>query len=196
MTYAQLQADIAAYMHREDLTAVLPTFIALGEARIYRDLRVPEMHTEATLNTTDGVASLPVRYLDMRDISYNPGNTGSIALTSVGRHGIARVRGRNGKPIVYSILGNTVEIRPADDTADFFLQFWQAPEPLATVDTNPVIDRYPYLYLYAALIEAAVYTQDSELAQGYTAKYQQDMIITNAESDLTRFGESPMMTVA
>jgi hypothetical protein len=195
MNYSQLQADIAAYLHRSDLTAVIPTFIALGESRVYRDLRVPEMHAEAVLNTTDGVASLPARYLDMRDISYNPGSTGSIALTSVGRHGVARVRGRNGKPIVYSILGNTVEIRPADDTADFTLQFWQAPQPLAAVGTNPVIDRYPYLYLYAGLIEAAVYTQDSELAQGYTAKYQQDLQLTNAESDLTRFGESPTMTV-
>jgi hypothetical protein len=198
MNYAELDDAIASYMHRSDLGGVIPTFIQLGEARINRDLRVPEMQQEATLNTTNGVATLPDRYLGMRDISYNPGSTGSIALTSVGRHGIARVRGRNGKPIVYSVLGNEVEIRPADDTVDFTLQYWRGLAPLTFngVYTNPVSERYPYLYLYSALLEAAIYTQDPELAQGYNARYQLDLERTNLEASENRFGESPTMTVA
>jgi hypothetical protein len=196
-TYTTLQAQIRIYMHREDLNFfAIPTFIEMAEARIYRDLRVPEMAAEATLNTVDGVAPLPDRFLDMRDISYNPTSFGSIALTSVGRHGIARVRERTGRPLVYSILGESIEIRPTDDTADFYLQYWQAPEPLVDVNENAVLDRYPYLYLYGSLFEGGVYTKDPELTQLAEAKYQQDLATTNAEADYTRFGESPTMTVA
>jgi hypothetical protein len=196
MSYAQLQTDIAAYMHRDDLTSVIPTFIALAEAKIYRDLRVPEMAAEIVLNTTEGVVSMPDRFLDLRDISYNPGSRGSIALTSVGRHGIARVRGRNGKPIVYSMLGNTMEIRPADDDADFTMQYWVAPAPLAQIDNNPTADRYPYLYLYASLIEGGVYTKDPDLIQVASGVYASDLKLTNDEASMTRFGESPTMSVA
>jgi hypothetical protein len=196
MNYAQLQAAIASYMHRDDLTAIIPTFISLGEARVYRDLRVPEMHAEIVLNTTDGVVQLPDGYLDMRDISYNPGSTGSVALTSVGRHGIARVRGRNGKPIVYSILGNSMEIRPADDDADFTLQYWVTPAPLSLVDNNPTVDRYPYLFLYSALVEGGVYTKDPDLIQMSMDHLGFDMTQVNEQASITRFGESPTMSVA
>ncbi len=195
MSYTTLQADIASYMHRSDLTEIIPTWIALAEARINRDLRVPEMAVEATINTTDGVAPLPARYLDMRDISYNPG-VRSLALVGVGRHGIANIRGKTGQPVAYSIVGSTIEIRPTADDTDFFLQFWQAPEPLATVEDTDLLDRYPYLYLYGALIEGGIYTKDQELRQTANEQYQSDGMRVNEEAELARFGESPTMTVA
>ena len=37
-TYAGLQTTIADFLDRQDLTATIPTFIALAEARISRDL--------------------------------------------------------------------------------------------------------------------------------------------------------------
>ncbi|MCP3999398.1 MAG: hypothetical protein GY727_00590 [Gammaproteobacteria bacterium] len=193
MNYTELQAQIASYIHRNDLDAVIPGFIELAEARINRDLRVPEMQTEAVLNTINGIAQLPARYLDMRELWYFPG-VRSWTLNSTGRHTLSRYRGLAGEPQVYSLQGTTIEIAPARDNAEFNLLFWQAEQPLSLVPTNAILDKYPYLYLYASLIEAAFYTQDAELAAGYQAKYEQDLAITNAEAAATRFGEAPTMS--
>jgi len=38
-TYAELQSSIAGFLNRDDLTAEIKTFIALGEAELRRDVR-------------------------------------------------------------------------------------------------------------------------------------------------------------
>ena len=36
-SYSELKTSIAAFLHRSDLTAMIPEFIADGEARIYNE---------------------------------------------------------------------------------------------------------------------------------------------------------------
>jgi hypothetical protein len=195
--YTNLQADIAAYMHRSDLASVIPGFIALAEARINRDLRVAEMEDYGSIfSVGDSQYLLPARFLAVRELWYDKG-TRSIALKSVGRHAIAARRGAQGDATVYSIVNyQLVEVAPAGP-ASLNILYYAAPKPLGSGSlTNPVLTSYPYLYLYASLIEAAIYTQDMTLEQGYQARYQTDLIRSNEQADNTRFGESPTMTVA
>ncbi len=42
----------------------------------------------------------------------------------------------------------------------------------ADADTNPLIARFPGIYLYSALKHAAIWAQDSEMAQVYAASYE------------------------
>lgn len=46
--YSTLQAGIAAWLARADLSSQIPTFIQLGEARINRELRSRQMQTLVT----------------------------------------------------------------------------------------------------------------------------------------------------
>ncbi len=55
-TYTGLQASIAGYLHRADLTSNIPDFVALAEARIARDLRLRNQIDFDTLTTTVGTA--------------------------------------------------------------------------------------------------------------------------------------------
>jgi len=41
--YSALQTTIASYLGRTDLTAMIPTFITLAEARLQRELRTRPM---------------------------------------------------------------------------------------------------------------------------------------------------------
>ena len=41
--YASLQTAIATTLHRNDLTALIPVFIADAEERIYNDIRIQAM---------------------------------------------------------------------------------------------------------------------------------------------------------
>ncbi len=47
-TYAELQTAVGNWLNRADLTARIPEFIELFEARVKRDLRVRQMEKRAT----------------------------------------------------------------------------------------------------------------------------------------------------
>jgi hypothetical protein len=47
-TYSELQSSMADFLNRSDLTSVIPTFIALGEARMNRDIRHWQMENRAS----------------------------------------------------------------------------------------------------------------------------------------------------
>ena len=61
-TYTELQTAVANWLDRDDLTARIPEFIALTEARFNRLLRVRSMETEADQVTTSGTRSLLIAY--------------------------------------------------------------------------------------------------------------------------------------
>src|SRR4051812_14862616 len=59
-TYAELQAAAANWLVRGDLTARIPEFIALAEARLNRVLRARLAESEAALTASVGSRSVPL----------------------------------------------------------------------------------------------------------------------------------------
>ena len=49
-TYAELKTSIANWLDREDLTDIIPDFIALAETRHKRDFKIRRMETRVTAN--------------------------------------------------------------------------------------------------------------------------------------------------
>lgn len=46
LDYVEVQAQVANWMNRDDLTAMIPDFIVLTEERMNRDLRTRQMETD------------------------------------------------------------------------------------------------------------------------------------------------------
>lgn len=63
--YATLQASVANWLARADLTAVIPDFISLAEARINRDLRVRKMQKTQYGLASSGKIALPDDFAGM-----------------------------------------------------------------------------------------------------------------------------------
>ena len=65
--YTELQTAVANWLDRDDLTARIPEFISLTEARFNRILRIRAMETEADQATVAGTRSyaLPSDYRQM-----------------------------------------------------------------------------------------------------------------------------------
>ena len=92
-------------------------------------------------------------------------------------------------------MGNTIEIQPEtlDDT-EYRLIYWKKlPQFVDDTDTNAVLDNFPYLYLYGALIEANSYIQDAEQRVKAIEFYQTEIGEVNAEATATRYGEAPQI---
>ena len=196
MTYSELQDTIASYLHRSDLTDEIVTFIELAEARIYRQLRSPEMEAFADVVFTTDSAPLPDRWVGMRAVRYDGART-PYALQSVGLHALARFQGAVGSgasPQVYAVQGTGISIAPVGDSVTVTLTYYQALEPLADVGTNLMLDNYPQLFLYGSLLEGAVFTQDQQLGVAYLDLFNAELARITQSNEWSRWGEAPQMS--
>ena len=166
--YTSLQAAIASWINRNDLTADIPVFIQLNEADINRNLRVPDMVVQAAPTSSSGSITLPtdcrsVKYLknDITTTSYMP------ALEYVGPEEFEnfKVAQITGQPVrYYTIVGSDVPMlpAPADGTA-FNLAYWQNIPALSdSQPSNWLLVKSPDLYLFGSLLQAAAFGFEDE----------------------------------
>ena len=64
--YASLQTAIATTLHRNDLTALIPVFIADAEERIYNDIRIQAMEASYSQAIASGVVAIPAGFLEWK----------------------------------------------------------------------------------------------------------------------------------
>ena len=157
-TYDGLKVSVADWLNREDLTNVIPDFIELAENRIFHELRAPinEKTADLTLGS-DGYATIPSDYLEVKDLFWNYNPLSRVSLTQihsyVERSGVApEVFAREqSKLLVYP---NPTQV--AGDTLRIIYYF--TPDNLsASSSTNAIFQTAPELYLYGTLVEAANY---------------------------------------
>lgn len=174
--YTDLLASIAAWLNRTDLTAAIPDFVSLAEERIARDLRLRKQVVNTMLTTVAGVQSvtLPADFLEAEKLS----------ITSTTPHGSMTVvtpefmdrrfpNGyQTGKPVVYTMLGDVLQLGPTPDAAyTISLDYYQRMNIAATL-TNWLLTKHPSVYLNGCLVEASVYLMDVDKAQAYDTRYR------------------------
>lgn len=196
MNRSDLEARIASYLHRNDLSAQIPGFIELATVRLARDLR--SMFNEVYLDPFTVNADpmpLPQDFRNIRSLAVKA-DRGPATLRSVGSHGLNRYGNNGGEPLVYTIRGRDLHIRPYQ-ARDYILNYYAAPAELTSgTSENDVLTNYPYLYLYASLVEAYVFIQDTEREQAMIVTYTSELELVNREAKLSRTGDAPAMVSA
>lgn len=195
-THATLVDAITEWLAREDatLTARIPDFIALTEAKLNRELFVRQMETRATLTVDTGGASpeyltLPTGFQSMTRNPRLSGVTGKPALeflTGTQMDDLRYARDNvTGQPTYYSIAGTDMELLPTpDDDYDVQITYRANITALtASNTTNWLLTLAPDVYLYGALMEAAPYIRNLNIIQVWVAGF------TSALEGLNRLGE-------
>lgn len=157
MNYTQLVQAIADLMHRTDLSASIPTFIALTEAELNRTLRVRQMEVDLPLTTiTDNQITLAADIADVKSL-WVPGYEGMPlepnafdAVLSSGFTGTPTMYARKGAKGVFFNGGGDVQ----------GVVYQKIPALSDSNLTNWLLDEHPGVYLYGALVQAAIYTKD------------------------------------
>ena len=190
-----LITEFEAYIKRSFAISRQDTFIQLSESRIYRDLRTRENIVKATIVPAANLFDLPADFIDLRELSAKRGNR-VVVLSSVGRHRLAIATSQTGFPVVYSIIGTQVEVGPITLPDDFTLWYWQKLPPLVnTTDTNVLLTTFPEIWLYAMLVEGAVYIQDDTMRRLAVETYLTEVNRVNVRESEGRFGEAPVIGV-
>ena len=185
-TYSELKSAVADFLNRDDLTSVIPTFISLAEAQINRDLRHWKMEQRSTAEIDDQFLTLPTDWLET--IRINVQDTVPYALNLVSRDQIQDMRFKGddvaGKPLYYCVLAGELELYPTPDaTYDINMTYIQKIASLSDSNTsNWLLADSPDLYLYAVLLETAIYLRDDERITAYAGMYQQKLAAMNSTS--------------
>ena len=174
-TYAELVTNVADWAARGDptFTAKVPDFIHLGEARIWRKLRVSDMVVPASLVVpaaqnwvalpSDWLAFKRIRTTSIARIEYMPPDQLD-DLPTPGDDARYSVEGRR------LLYGTTPA---ANLTLD--IRYYQHPGFLITAGTTWLLTKSPAAYLYAALIEGALFVKNAAKAGEWGALLDKEL---------------------
>ena len=169
-TFTELKDAVADWLDRSDLTARIPDFITLAEARLNRDLRIRPMEVRSSMETTSGQRyfNLPGGYLQMRNIQIN---TNPITpLEYITPEMLDRLYGSSttGKPRAYTLIGDEIQLAPVPDSdytveMAFYEKFTALGDGTSgTVTTNWLTTNAPDVLLYGSLLEAEPFIKNDE----------------------------------
>jgi hypothetical protein len=161
--YSDLQTSVAGWLHRADLTAIIPDLVTLGEATINRKLRLLQMENVASLTTsiTDRFATLPTGFMEAIDLSLYlddyPQTLTQVPLSKINGNSLTD----QAQPRFYAISSNIVFDVISDEVYTLSLRYLKKLD-LATDTTNYVMTTYPDIYLYATLMAAEPYMKNDK----------------------------------
>jgi hypothetical protein len=196
-TYAELQTAISNRLgRRTDLTSYLPDYITLGEARIYRELRVRQMETSFSTAISSGVIALPTSYRALK-FAYVNGTTAKKLQRKDAEWIYTNypTRSADGEPRFIAQEASNFIFGPyPDDTYTIKGVYYKALAALST-GVNWLLTDAPDLILYASLAEAGDDLQDDRAAM-WAAKYEQAKQAVQLESDKEEFSGSVLSMTA
>ena len=192
-TYSELKTAVANWLNRDDLTSVIPDFIALTEADMDRKIRHWRMEQRSTADIDARYTQLPSGFMEAvrfhLDVDERPIDLVTPVFMQKQRQSNSDTSGR---PLYYSIIAGQIEVWPTPDSAyTGELYYYARTTPLDDSNTtNWILDYFPDAYLYGALVHSAPYLVDDQRTQVWASLYQNAIDGINANNEKAKFGGS------
>jgi len=172
--YTELQTAIANWMHRTNLTGDIPDFITLAEDRIRALLTSNLQESIVQLTTVLGVQSvaLPSSALSIKSLSIaNVSPNIDYMPPDLFNHEFSM--GVSGIPRCYTLIGGTIYLGPTPDAvytinAALSSEFASLS---ASAPTNALLTKFPSVYLWGALTEAAKFSRATDWQNGFNSDF-------------------------
>ena len=173
--YTELQTAVANRMHRTNLTSYIPDFIAIGEAKLNRRLRLREQEQLAyTPTTSDRFYALPNRFIELLDLRIRQADEDDsryVELIFTSPQQLYQYYSDPIRPTRYTVR-NQLELNSIPDQAYRLLMHYYKGWDIAGDSTNWLLTNYPEIYLFSALVEAADHVRNDNDQQRYATKLE------------------------
>lgn len=164
-SYENLQTAVANWMHRKNLTGDIPDFITLAEARIKAKLEIRLQSVTGTVSATLGSpnAAVPAGLINVRSMSI-PNVQPAIKYVSPDMYQSLFSDGRSASPYNYTIIGDQFYFGPIPDAGYSVTIVYESTVPALSDSqtSNIVLEKWPNVYLWGSLKEAANFSRDKE----------------------------------
>lgn len=165
-TYSELKSAIADFLNRDDLDAVISTFISLAEADINRSVRHWRMEERSSgqQSAGDQYMQIPADWVETIRMNVAGTSTTPINLASIATIIDKRAASNDeaGTPLLYAHVRGEFELypTPVEDT-DIELLYYKKLDALSdSTTTNWLLSEAPDVYLYGSLMHSAPYLAD------------------------------------
>lgn len=184
-TYAELQTAVAAWIHRDDLTAHIPDFIQQGEALLNRKLRTVDMENVTTLtaSTLSRNVSLPSGFIEMQSLWIE--STRDEIQYIVPSLMASAISTASGRPEYFTIT-SSIEFERVPDAAYSIECRYFKRYNLANDQTNTLLTNNPEIYLHAALSCAALFIVDDARLSMFKQLLESEINELNLSEDRKR----------
>ena len=195
-TFAELKTAISNWIERPDLDSTrIPEFVALGEARIYREVRIRAMEAALSDTIASGVISVPSDYIALK-VAYVSGSP-TVKLARQDADYIYRMyptRSSESKPRYIAQEGGNFIFGPYPDSAYTIAgtYYKRLPALSDSNTTNWFTDNAPDVLLFACLVESVAFTGDQESLAVWETKYTRARDMINKEERNERRSGSAM----
>ena len=196
-TYDDLKASVAGWIHRADLTGVIPDLIAFGEARIFREVRARVMETAFTDTIASGVIALPTDYIEMK-FAYINSNPVQHLKRREARFIYEKYpsRAAGGLPKYFAREGSNFIFGPYPDS-DYSVKGVYYKNIGSVADSaHALYTENPDLYVFAALAETTSYIKDDKRIAVWESKYQNIRDAVNGLAEREDFSGSDLQMTA
>lgn len=175
-SWTTLKTAVGDWLHRSDLTSVIPDFITFGEARIYRDMRLACMETALSSAISSGVIAVPSGYIELKHAYVN-----STPVQWLQRkdpewiYANYPTRSADGSPIAIAREGSNFIFGPYPDSGYTIkgIYYKHLDALSGSNETNWFTANAPDLLLFASLCEAEPYLQNDPRIAIWEKKYDQ-----------------------
>lgn len=174
-SYAELQSAVAGWLVRSDLTARIPDFIALTEAKLNRELRTEQTLTRSVGAIGTEFSLLPTDFIEIKTFQLFDGST-TTDLDQTTLEQISASEGWStavGRPRYFALVEGQIQLYPSPDQSYTGTMTYFSGVP-ALSDANPsnwVLANAPDVYLYGSLKEAGPLLRDTDALATYTSLF-------------------------
>lgn len=194
-TYTALKTSIADFLNRDDLTSVIPDFIALAEAQINRDVRHWKMEARSSGQQSSGDEYMQVPADWIETIRLHLTGTGTTVVNLVSRDAMADKRAANedatGTPRMYTHADGQFQLYPTPSVdTDFELLYYQKIPSLSSNADNWLLLEAPDVYLYGSLVHSAPYLAEDQRVAVWAQMYSAAVARLNETSESARYSGS------
>lgn len=172
--YTWLKGQIAAWMHRSDLTGEIPDLIYLAEIRIRSRLKERVNDFIGTISTVinQQYAVLPSDLVSVKSLSI-PGVQPNLEYIDPDKFNALFDPTVGGQPRCYTIVKDQLYLGPTPDAVYTLQAMYQADVPNLTdlSPLNSILAKWPNVYLFSALTEAADYSRNLPLRDSFNLRF-------------------------
>ena len=194
--YSDLQASVADWLNRSDLTTVIVDFITLAESQFNKEIRNRKMIKRSTATIDSQYSAVPADWLQTVDfvIESNPVTT----LEFITNEQLDKLRATyvaSGTPKFYTIVGQELEVLPTPDSATLtgeITYYSKIPSLSDSATTNWLINSDPDIYLYGTLLQSAPYLVDDARIAVWGSLYQKLLKDLEIADQKARVGDSTL----
>jgi len=192
--YADLESKVADWLDRGDLTAQIPDFVALVEAKLNRVLRSVNSEVSALWAVSSEFYLLPSDFRKLRKL-YIEGSPDRPLVEMSPTAIPSMFSGDTGTPRAYYIEGRQLGFAPPPDQSYTFraTYFQRVPPLTSAAPSNWVLEEHPDIYVWGTLMHGAIYIRDPEAANACEGLFDTAIAELQRESRLDRWGVGPLV---